>query len=173
MSSLLAGLAAVVLFAAPPEDKKEAAAVKEKAEEVCKLFLKGDFAKFADLTHPAVVKEAGGRDKIIELLTMKVKDLKDRGIEFVSMKVADPTDAATAGDERYVVVPYALEMKVPDGKATVKTYLLAVSSDKGKTWTFVDGAGLKDDAMRKKVLPNLPEALKLPKDEKPVFEKDK
>src|SRR5271165_5486247 len=68
VSSLLAGLAVVALFA-PPEDKKEAAAVKEKAEEVCQLFLKGDFAKFVDLTHPTVVKEAGGRDKMIDLLT--------------------------------------------------------------------------------------------------------
>jgi hypothetical protein len=173
MSGLLLALAtASVLATAPPEDKKEVAVVKEKAEEMCKLFIKGDFKKYADLVHPKILEGAGGRDKLAEQLAEGVKGMKDRGVEFRSMKVTDPTDAVTAGGERYVVVPYTLEMKVPGGKATAKTYFVAFSADKGKSWSFVDGAGLKDEEKRKKVFPNFPEKLKLPKVEEPVFEKD-
>src|SRR6516162_5260496 len=98
MSGLLLGLAAAtVLAAAPPEEKKEAAVVKEKAEEMCKLFLKGDFKKFADFTPPTIVEAAGGRDKFADFLAEGVKGMKAKGTDFRSMKVADPTDSATVG----------------------------------------------------------------------------
>lgn len=48
-----------------------------------------------------------------------------------------------------------------------KSYLLAISSDQGKTWTFMDGGNLVDPKMREKLVPNFPEKLKLPVIEKP------
>ena len=52
-----------------------------------------------------------------ETLAAKMKQMKDLGYEVRALKAADPTTSATAGDERYVVVPYTLEMKAPGGKA--------------------------------------------------------
>lgn len=63
-------------------------------------------------------------------------------------------------------------MKVPGGRATAKSFLLGISTDKGKTWTFVDGNGIGDEKVKRKLLPNLPAEFKLPKKEKPVFRKD-
>jgi hypothetical protein len=163
MSSLLATLAAATLFAAPPDDKKEAARIKERADEICKLMLKGDHARFVELTHPAAVKEAGGRDKLIERLKDAAKELKSKGIEVLAIKAGDPAESATAGGDRYVVVPYETELKVLGSKTTAKSFLLAISEDAGKTWTFVDGAGLRDPAKRKRLLPNLPDSLRLPR----------
>jgi hypothetical protein len=174
MYAVCTALFALSLLAAPAaDDAKALANVKGKAEEAVKLFLKGDFKEFTAFVYPPVLKNMGGRDKVVEQLTKLAKDMKEKGLEFRTATVADPTDSATAGDERYVVVPYTLEMKAPGGKLTGKTYLLAISTDKGKTWAFVDGAGLQDEGLRKKALPNLPARLKLPKVEKPTFEKDK
>jgi hypothetical protein len=51
--------------------------------------------------------------------------------------------------------------------------LLGISADRGKTWTFVDGSGIgNDETMKKRLLPNLPKELELPKTGKPVFYKD-
>lgn len=47
------------------------------------------------------------------------------------------------------------------------SYLLGISPDKGKTWTFVDGSGLQNEKARKAVLPALPDSLKLPAKGKP------
>jgi hypothetical protein len=159
MSALLA---IAVLLAAAPDDKKEAALVKQKADEICQLLLKGDHARFADLTYPAVVKEAGGRDKLIEKLKSAAKEMKSKGIEITAVKPSDPTASESSGDERYVIVPYEMEMKVLGSKTTVKSFLLAISGDKGKSWTFVDGAGVRDVEKRKRMLPNYPETLRLP-----------
>ncbi len=176
MNLLLPALAALALSVpAPGDEKSQDAVVKEKAEEVLQLLLKGDYKKVVALTHPRVVKEMGGPDKMADDLAAKMKQMKEQGYELRSLKADDPTSSAEAGDRRYVVVPYALEMKAPGGKMAVKSFLVAVSSDKGKTWTFVDGAGLRDVEAQKKMLPDLPDppALRLPRAEKPVIEEDR
>ncbi|HEX5268885.1 MAG TPA: GDSL-type esterase/lipase family protein [Gemmataceae bacterium] len=176
MNLLLTGLLCVTLSAPEPgDDKQEAAAVKAKAEEVLQLLQKGEYKKVAGRTHPRVVKEMGGSEKMADTLAAKMKQLKEQGYEVRSLKANDPTTSATVGDERYVVVPYTMEMKSPGGKTTVESYLLAISSDKGKTWTFVDGAGLADVEAQKKLLPDLPPppTLRLPRTQRPVFEADR
>jgi lysophospholipase L1-like esterase len=174
MNLLLTGLLCATLSAPLPGDEKdEAAVVKAKAEEALNLFLKGDYKKFTELTHPRVVKELGGPEKMADALAARMKQLKDQGYEVRSVKVADPTTSASTDDARYLVVPYTLEMKSPKGKATVQSYVVAISSDNGKAWTFVDGAGLLDIEAQKKLLPDLPRGLRLPRPEKPVFEEDR
>jgi lysophospholipase L1-like esterase len=174
MNPLLTGLLCLTLSApAPGDEKPDDAVVKGKAEEVLQLLLKGDYKKFAGLTYAPVVKEMGGPEKMAGALAAQMKQMKDLGYEIRALKAADPTTSATADDERYVVVPYSLELKAPNGKMTAQSYLLAISSDKGKTWAFVDGAGLLDVEAQKKVLPNLPRGLRLPRVEKPVFAEDK
>jgi hypothetical protein len=61
-------------------------------------------------------------------------------------------------------------MKSSKGKISQKTFLIGISSDKGKTWTFINGD--LDIKRVKSVFPNLPEKLKLPDKEKPVLEND-
>jgi hypothetical protein len=174
MNGILPSLMCAVLFApAPADEKKDLAAAKDKAKEVCKLLLDRKYKEFVELTHPRVVKELGGPEKMVETLNATTKQLKELGYELEAVTPGDPTASAAAGDERYVVVPYSIKMKAPAGKMTIKSFLLAISADKGKTWTFADGAGLRNDEMRKKMLPNLPASLKLPEVERPVIEKDK
>jgi hypothetical protein len=172
MNLLLTGLLCATLSAPAPDDEKPDAVVKAKAEEVLQLLLKGDYKKFVALTYPRIVKEMGGPEKMADDLAAKMKQLKEQGYELRSLKADDPTSSAEVGERRFVVVPYALEMKSPGGKMTVKSFLVAISSDKGKTWTFVDGAGIRDVEAQKKLLPELPDppALRLPRLEKPIIE---
>jgi hypothetical protein len=66
-----------------------------------------------------------------------------------------------------------VELSGPGG-ATGKqpSYLIAVSPDGGAHWKFIDGAGVGGD--RRKLmglLPHVPEQLKLPAAQPPVWEK--
>jgi hypothetical protein len=154
------------------EGKPETVA-KQKASEVAQATVKGDFDKIATLTYSKVIDEMGGREKMIAAMKTGFKDLKARGIEFRSAKVESASPLVAGGTEDYTIVPFTLEMKVPGGRATTKSFLLGISADKGKTWTFVDGSGIgNDETMRKRLLPNLPKKLILPEKEKPVFHKD-
>jgi hypothetical protein len=98
------------------------------------------------------------------------KEMKSQGFGFKSVKVDDPSDIIPAGTELYVVVTFQMEMKAPGGKLTSKSFVIGVSPDAGKTWTFINGD--MDIKSVKQVLPDLPDKLKLPDKQKPVFEKD-
>ncbi len=167
------GLFAVIVvvapaFAADPPSPKQVA--KERVEELNTAVIKEDYAKVVDFTHPKIVELIGGREKMIAVMEAGTKDMKAKGFALRSVKVDEPSEPVVAGAEQYVVVPFLLEMKAPGGRLLQKAFVIGVSGDTGKTWTFVNGD--LDLAKVKLVLPKLPEDLKLPKREKPVFEKD-
>lgn len=148
------------------DDPSAKQVVVERAEELTKALIKEDYDKVADLTHPRVVESVGGRKKMIE----GMRQLKEAGYELRSFKLDTPSEPVNARSELYIVVPGQIEMKVPGGKTLQKSFVIGVSTDEGKSWSFVNG-DLELDQL-KKVLPNLPDKLKLPKRQKPVFQKD-
>jgi hypothetical protein len=64
---------------------------------------------------------------------------------------------------------------VPNGILRSKGFLIAISEDRGKTWTFIDGAGLVSEPGREReklaqILPDFPAQLALPPREQPALE---
>lgn len=164
----------VLLFALPAvvsaDDVEIKKVVKAKVEVLNEATVKGEFARIADLTHPKVVEIAGGREKMIALMEKSFKEMKEEGISVHSAKVGEPSDLARKGGDLYVVVPFDLTMKVEGGKITASGYVVGVSSDQGKVWTFVNSSS--SPGAIKLILPDLPNSLELPEKRKPVFEKD-
>jgi hypothetical protein len=144
--------------------------LKEKVEALNKALIKEDFGKVADLTHPKIVKMMGGREKMVAKLESSAKEMKSSGYAIRTVTVDDPSEPVAAGPELYAVVPFELEMKAPGGKLLQKSFVIGVSADQGKSWAFVNGD--VDIKAVKQVLPNLPEELKRPEKQKPVFKKE-
>jgi len=154
--------------AAPPSapDAKVRQLVKGKVEELHQALVKQEYAKVADLTHPKVIEEHGGRQKMIATVKATMQQLNESGFTFRVVKVELPTAFARAGNDTSVIAPLTLEATGLGFKVTQKTFLVGVSSDQGKTWTFING-DLGEAAVRK-LLPDLPKKLTLPKTEKVV-----
>lgn len=167
-ASLVFFLCSLTVFGA--EDKPEQI-VKAKANEVVQATLKGDWNKVLDLTYPEVIRQGGGREKMLDTVKQATEQMTKKGFAFRSAKVSDPEQIVEGGDKRFAVVPMALEMKAPGGTLSIKSFLLGISSDKGKTWTFIDGAKANNLAL-KTIVADLPASLKLPEKEKPVFKPD-
>jgi len=144
--------------------------VKGKVEEINNALIKEDYNKVADLTHPSVVKKAGGKEKMIAGMETSLKDMKSKGFSFEAVKVEEPSDPVSSDSEIFVVVPFVLQMKAPGGKLKSKSFVIGVSSDQGKSWVFVNGD--LDIEKVKLILPTLPEKLKLPARQQAVFEKE-
>jgi len=144
--------------------------VKQKVEEISKALISGAFGKVVDLTYPKIVEMIGGRDKMIKLLDSTVQQMRDDGTVFTAVKVGTPSEFRSAGSDLFVIVPTSIELKVPGGKLTQKAFTVGISSDAGRTWSFVDGANLNDDKI-KIVVPNFPATLQLPSKQPPVFER--
>jgi hypothetical protein len=154
------------------DEVPRSAAVKKLAQELGDATLKGDCAKVIDHTYDTLIKEMGGREKAIELVELKKKEWKARGITIKAFTVAEPGELLTEGAYTFVVIPTSTEVTVPGARAILKSYLLGISSDEGKTWKFADGAGIAEKERRNKLLPKLPANLKLPEPEKPEVVKD-
>ena len=147
-------------------------AVKDQARAACDALVRGDLDKFVGLTNPKLVQAMGGRERLIELLKTGQKEMAKQGIQLLSASMQSRVELAQGGDDWFAVVPYDLEMSVPEGRALVRTWLLGVSPDQGKNWTFVDGGKLNAAAV-KEMFPNFPAKLTLPAKQQPQLERKK
>lgn len=140
---------------------------RKSAEELQDAVVKKQFGKVAALTHASVVKKAGGRDAFVETIKAVTSDIENRGFTYMSVKTGDAGQPVISDGRAYVVVPFELEMATPKGRGLISSYLLGISPDDGKTWSFIDGGHGRE--LIQAILPDLPEALELPPPQKPVY----
>ena len=150
-----------------PSDLEE---VKASAEESGRAFMSGDFAKLADYTYPKIVQMAGGREKMIAFLEAGVRQMESEGFEPTSYTVGEPKEIVRVGIKLFVVVPMTLKAKFRGGVLTQRTYMLGVSAERPRVWTFIDGASLDESKLRA-LVPEAVGRITLPKREEPTFER--
>lgn len=143
------------------------ARVKKLATDMVDATIRGDFAKVVDHTFPPFVSEVGGRKALIEMVEKGTAEMKAHGFVIKDIKIGEPGDVVVDGDRTYVVVPTVTDIAFPKGILRAKSFLLGISPDEGKSWTFTDGAGLQDEKFRARCFANLPKKLKLPEKTKP------
>jgi predicted lipid-binding transport protein (Tim44 family) len=149
-----------------PEDQAIQKAAKAKAETVQTALVKGDFATVADYTHPNVIEKLGGREMMLATLARGVDEMKADGVEFKKVDILDPDVPVKAGKDTYIYVPIELEMAAPGKRIRQRGGLVGVTSDGGKTWTFIDTSPGRDAI--KQLIPDLPDAIKFPKRQEPT-----
>ena len=137
-----------------------------RAKELEDALQHKDYAKVIDLTYPKVVEYAGGREKLLAAMTNELKTMEAEGVEIVSSSSSAPSQFVHEASSIYAVVPITSKFKAKDGMFQIEGSLIAISTDAGQNWTFVDATG-KDQVELKKILPNL-DKLKLPPEKEPV-----
>jgi len=125
-----------------------------------------DYATFIDLTYPKVVEIGGGREKLLARMTDEMKTMEMEGVTLLSSTTSPPTQFVSDAGGIYAVVPVTTKIKARDGVFQTEGSLIAVSTDGGQSWTFVDATG-RDQTELKKVLPNF-DKLKVPPEKPPV-----
>lgn len=164
-------VAAGLVGVAQGDDAAETALIKKRALSVVESIQKGNFALLADLTYPKVVEMNGGKEKMVERVTRQMEAMKAQGLTITSVKVGEPGKRASKGKNTFVVVPSTTEVSTPAARLVAKSYLLGISPDNGKTWTFIDGSGLATKERRDLILPELPDGFQLPDPQKPEITK--
>lgn len=147
--------------------------LKAQAEEVGRAAVEEHHARLADLTHPALVEKFGGRELYVKKLESIAAEAKRGGFRLAKVTVGEPSPLVEAAGSLYAVVPTEGELSGPGGDVGRQpSCLIAVSSDGGAGWKFIDGAGIGSHRGRlKKLLPDFPERLDLPAAQPPVWEK--
>ncbi len=157
--------------AAPSGEAAKIKTAHEQAQACANATVKGDFAKLADLTHPSVLKAIGGREAMIEKTSAAMDQMKQQGMSFDPPKVDAPKTLTRSGSTLFCVAPTAITIKAPTARIKMKSFLLGVSTDDGKTWKFLDGNPGEENL--RKILPEIPKDMKLPEKTKPEIERAK
>jgi hypothetical protein len=137
-----------------------------QAKELEEALTRKDYGKVVDLTYPKLVEYAGGREKLLAAMTNELKTMEAEGVEIISSTSSVPGEFVQDANGIFAVVPITSKFKAKDGTFQVEGSLIAISTDGGQNWTFVDSTG-KDQTELKKVIPNL-DKLKLPPEKEPV-----
>jgi hypothetical protein len=147
------------------------AKVKTTAAKLSELFIAKDYNAYVGYVHPKVVEMMGGKKQMISFLEKSVEDMKKEGFSFLAMDIGEPDQLIILPTGYQCVVPQTLVLKTVDGKLVAKSQLLAVSSDKGVTWHFIDTGGKSLEEMQK-VIPELSSKILLSPNPKPFFYRD-
>jgi hypothetical protein len=79
----------------------------------------------------------------------------------------EPSKIVKSGKEMQATVTQHTEIKLPQGRLVSISTLIAVSTDNGINWTFIDTSN-KDMVTLRKALPNLSPSITIPPQEPPV-----
>ena len=137
-----------------------------RAKELEDALGRKDYAKVIDLTYPKLVEFGGGREKLLAEMTKELKTMEAEGVEIISSATSSPSKFFHEANTIYAVVPVTSKLKAKDGIFQTEGSLIAISTDAGRNWTFVDASTI-DQTELKKILPNL-DKLNLPAEKAPV-----
>jgi hypothetical protein len=153
----------------PVKVDSEAALIRRSAEENSAALVAGKYDRVVDFTFPKVVEMIGGRKKMVDLLRQGTEEMKTRGSRIQKVVVTEPTEIVRFGSKKVAVVPTTILVTVPEGTLRQNSFLLAISTDEGKTWTFLDGAGISRESLDQ-LLPDFPSTISLPAKQLPVLD---
>lgn len=166
---ILAALLTLCLLSGVGQADPTTDLIHKQAEANATALQQGDFETIVRLTYPKVVEMLGGKEKMISVIQAGMEGMQSRGMKITSITTGEPGPVTVSGDKMYSIVPTSMVITAPDAKMSQNSYLLAVSSDKGATWQFLDGTGINPGSI-KLVLPDFPADFKLPEKEQPKVE---
>lgn len=145
--------------------------VKKQANELAQAAIRGDFLKAIHFTYPKMVQLAGGEEKMLKVAKAGMRSMKKKGMQLDYASIGTPGKFYKAGNQIHCLVPETMRLKLSKGHVVSTGYLLAISNDGGKTWTFIDLNQFTNENIVD-ILPNFNQNLKIPKTSKPVLYKD-
>ena len=121
----------------------------QKAQTYLDAFISKDFKSMAQMTHPNIVTLSGGIDWVQKDLEMDRAAMDNLGFKYLKGTVGSPGEVHKSGEELLCFVAQDLILEVDNKKYKAEIPLLASSTTKGESWTFItldryDAKGIKD-----------------------------
>ena len=152
------------------QNTARAASIKEQARKMARAFIDEDFETLLDATYPKIFELSGGRAQALASLKAGVAEGRAQGARVISYEPGEPDAIKRVGAKLLSVVPVEMKVDFPERTFAQKSFLLAVSTDGGKVWKFIDGTQLNKDILQA-LVPGAARVVTLPKAEKPVIQR--
>ncbi len=168
---LIVGLLAITPLRAGEEEDRQR--IVQRARAMVDATFKGDMTAVLQFTHPDAVKLMGGEETVKRVIGGVADQMKQMGIEFVSMDIQPPGQFLTNNGKTFTIVKTKTIMQIPaKTRMTDESSMIAIRETAGGEWTFLRvNAGLAQNReLLKRLLPDVPDELKLEAPPKPVTE---
>jgi hypothetical protein len=141
----------------------EVAALKADIKELYQYFETGQAEPFVDKSHRSLVTKAGGREALVQLTREALRFVASLEPKYLSSEFGTPSEIYAAGSEEVSIVPRRSRMEIRGKILKTESFLVAVRKKGGGPWTYLDGAGLRDNPrMLDEMLPELERGIVLP-----------
>ena len=112
--------------------------LNEASQKISKSLVDYDFDTYCSMIYPKIVELSGGLDTYIEMTKSYKNDLAAAGMMITKSKVDTISNIVDMGEELQCFVKLQVVNKMGENYFEGPAYLLAISSDKGEHWSFVD-----------------------------------
>lgn len=155
------------IFTSHAQVKEAPQNLKQQVIKMGSAFISGNYNAFANYTYPLILKSMGGPSKMAALLTKTTDDFKSHGMSFSNITFDESSKIIKSGKELQATIAQHTEIKLPQGRLISTSTLIAVSTDNGVSWTFIDTSN-KEMATLRKALPNLSPLIIIPIQQPPI-----
>ena len=137
------------------------ARAQRQAQQMLDSLRQGYHTGYIGFVHPALAQLAGGHARMKQSLDATRQEMKKRGEQFVAIKAGKAGECVKEKNEWQCVIPQTTVVKTTKGEKTIRSVLIGISADGGKTWRFIDSGGAGKDLLYK-VFPGLSKSLVFP-----------
>ncbi len=128
--------------------------LKASCDKMQAAFAKKDFKTFVDFMHPSIHSKAGGKEEMVKGLETDIDKMIKDGYQLKELSNKDASQFLISEKNIQAIVEQNMVMELNNGSMIVKSNLLCISTDEGKTWQFIDIAqNTRDDI--KQMVPDL------------------
>lgn len=145
--------------------------LQQSAKKMFSLFIAKEYPEYVEYIHPTILAMMGGKEKMVEGIKASLEFMEADSIVINNVTIGTIKGIIRHNNELQAVVPQVIELNTQEGRLVSTGYLLAFSTDNGKTWLFSDTSG-KNAATMRKVFPNLSKEIVIPAKKQPVLYKD-
>ncbi len=144
--------------------------IRTGADQYVQAILNKDYTTAVALTQKHLVELSGGKTAIVAAMTDQLTQFHAQGVGYDTINVGDPEAVLKIGAWSVSLVPAQVVLKAPGGRLKDDSYLLAMSDDDGKTWSYLTLSMSADQFFQ--VYPELKGKFTFPAKNAPVVEKN-
>ncbi|MEN9884107.1 MAG: hypothetical protein RLZZ420_1324 [Bacteroidota bacterium] len=143
-------------------------AIKQAAMEMGNALVKKDGDRFLSYMHPSMISLAGGKTQLRLMADSAFKVVEQVGGRVSRISFGNPSPVLQFRNTLQAVISQQMLLTTLLGNAELSSSLIAISADKGKTWTFID-TNLFNVKQIKSAMPDISPELVIPKAAPPKF----
>jgi len=142
--------------------------IKVHTDSMTNYFLKKDLKSYLTFIYEPMIKLNGGLGKVKADLENELESFAKEGFAISSIKYENISKLIYAKNQIQCTITEKSEYSGTGLKMKLKSTIIAISKDQGKTWKFIDPFGMSLNQLRI-YLPELSEEIILPEVEEPII----